>query len=99
MPVKRTGMLGMFDLKLVNDSRIVQISGKILIASSNTIDGVTNSQAIVRSDKPRSRLASGAGVVAASRSPTDSRPLLVLISIIFSDRRPRRDAGDRSDAS
>src|ERR1700688_1549928 len=85
--MKRTGMLGMFDLKFVKDRRMVQISGKILIASSNAIDGVMNNHATVRSEKPRSRFASPPGGAAATRSPTDSRPLLALISI--SGRRPQ----------
>ena len=36
---------------------MVQISGKMLIASSSTMVGVMNSQAMARSDKPRSRRA------------------------------------------
>src|ERR1700676_727732 len=90
-------MLGIFDLKFVKDSRIVQISGKILIASSNAIDGVMNSHAIVRSERPRTRLASRDGVVPASRSPTVSMPRVALISIhSLRCRGPRREsAGDR----
>ena len=36
----------MLRLRLVNDSRIIQISGKILIASSSAMVGVTNSHAM-----------------------------------------------------
>jgi hypothetical protein len=50
----------------VNDSLTVQISGKMLIASSNAIVGPMNSQATVRSDKPRMRAAKGAGVARAA---------------------------------
>ena len=53
--------------KLVNDSRIVQISGKILTASNSTIVGPTNSQAMVRSDSPRTRRAKVLGVALAAR--------------------------------
>jgi len=45
----------MLRLRLVKDSRIIQISGKILIASKSAIVGATNSQAMVRSDRPRVR--------------------------------------------
>ncbi len=47
----------MLRLRLVKDSRIIQISGKMLIASRSAIVGATNSQAIARSDKPRARQA------------------------------------------
>ena len=49
-------------MKPVNDSRIAQINGKMLIASSSTIVGRMKSQAIDRSDMPRTRLAIGAAV-------------------------------------
>ena len=58
--------LGRFARKLVKDSWIAQISGKILIARSKMIVGVMKSQAIERSDNPRTRLAIPGGVVAAS---------------------------------
>ncbi len=47
----------MLKLRLVNDSRIIQINGKILIASRSAIVGVTNNHAMLRSDRPRTRLA------------------------------------------
>src|SRR5882724_220668 len=77
--MERTGTLGMLDLKLVNERRMVQMSGKMLMASSSRIDGVMNSQAIARSDRPRMRLAKGRGVVSARRWPNESRPLLALM--------------------
>src|SRR6516225_10688774 len=45
----------MLRFRLVNESRIIQINGKILIASKSAMVGATNSQAIVRSDRPRVR--------------------------------------------
>ena len=47
--------MGRFAIKPVNDSRIAQISGKMLIARSNSIVGRMKSQATARSDSPRSR--------------------------------------------
>ena len=41
-------------MKPVNESRIAQINGKMLIASKRSIVGRMNSQAIERSDRPRS---------------------------------------------
>ena len=38
---------------MVKESRIAQISGKMLIASRSTIVGAMNSQAIERSESPR----------------------------------------------
>src|SRR5262249_15559403 len=43
----------MLRLRLVKDSRIIQIGGKILIASMSAIVGATNSQGMVRSHRPR----------------------------------------------
>ena len=68
MPTPSTSAFGRLARKLVNDSRTVQISGKMLIASSSSIVGAMNSQAIARSDRPRMRRASGAGVAWAARS-------------------------------
>ena len=48
-------------MKPVNESRIAQINGKMLIASSRTIVGRMKSQAIARSDMPRTRRATGGG--------------------------------------
>src|ERR1700751_211272 len=45
----------MLRLRLVKDSRIIQISGKMLIASSSAIVGATNSHAMARSDRPWTR--------------------------------------------
>ena len=57
MPTNRNGRYDMLKLRLVNDSRIIQINGKILIARRSAIVGVTNNHAMLRSDKPRTRLA------------------------------------------
>src|SRR5450755_2826996 len=46
----------MFALKLVNDIWMVQINGKMLIASSRAMVGAMNSHAMPRSDMPRSRV-------------------------------------------
>src|SRR5579864_7751889 len=61
-------MLARFDLKFVKESRIAQISGNMLIASSRAIEGVMKSQAMLRSDRPRTRLTMRSGVRAATRS-------------------------------
>ena len=55
----------MLRLRLVKESRIIQINGKMLIASNKAIVGVTNSQAMPRSERPRTRLAArnGAGAM------------------------------------
>ena len=68
MPTSMGVALGRLARKLVNESLIVQISGKILMASSSSMVGPMKSQAIERSDKPRMRCASGAGVARAKRS-------------------------------
>src|ERR1700689_3605052 len=47
--------VGRFAIKPVNDNRIAQISGKMLIARSNSIVGRINSQATTRSDSPLAR--------------------------------------------
>ena len=47
----------MLKLRLVKDSRIIQINGKMLIASNRAIVGVMNNQAMLRSDRPRVYLA------------------------------------------
>src|SRR5690349_23285406 len=47
---------------------MVQINGKMLIASSSSIVGATNSQAIARSERPRMRSATPAGVAWAARA-------------------------------
>src|ERR1700720_45340 len=54
MPMNRAGV-GRLAIKPVNDSRIAQISGKMLIASSNSIVGRIKSQATARSDNPLAR--------------------------------------------
>src|SRR3954452_21547281 len=71
MPTLRISAFGRLARKLVNDSRTVQISGKMLIASSSTIVGAMNSRAIARSDSPRTRLASALGVACAARSASE----------------------------
>ena len=68
MPTPSTSALGRLARKLVKESRIVQISGKMLIASSSSIVGAMKSQAIARSERPRMRRLSGAGVAAATRT-------------------------------
>src|SRR5208283_1015946 len=61
MPMKRAGA-GRLAISPVKDSRIAHISGKILMASNKAIVGRMKSQAIDRSDRPRTRLAAGAVV-------------------------------------
>src|SRR5271166_1616825 len=61
MPMNRAGA-GRLAMKPVNESRIAQINGNMLIASSRAIVGRMKSQAIDRSDRPRTRLAIGAAV-------------------------------------
>ena len=68
MPTPSTLAFGRFARKLVNDSLSVQISGKMLIASSSAIVGPMNSQATARSDRPRMRVASAGGVATAARA-------------------------------
>src|SRR5216683_5003767 len=50
---------------------MVQISGKMLIARRRIIVGAMNSQAMARSERPRTRRASRAGVAAALRVMID----------------------------
>src|ERR1700722_4310057 len=54
MPMNRAGV-GRLAIKPVNDSRIAQTRGKMLIASSNSIVGRIKSQATARSDSPLAR--------------------------------------------
>src|ERR1700735_616794 len=72
MPMNLAGV-GRFAIKPVNDSRIAQISGKILIARRSSIVGRMKSQATARSDNPRTRTA-----VAGARKATPSAMLLAL---------------------
>ena len=51
---------------------MVQISGKMLIASSSTIVGAMNNQAIARSDRPRIRRATPGGVARAAAAAARS---------------------------
>ena len=67
MPTPSTVAFGRLARKLVNESRIVQISGKMLIASSRSIVGPMKSHAMARSERPRTFPASAAGVAAAAR--------------------------------
>jgi len=62
MPMLLTSALGRLARKLVNDSRMVHSSGKMLMASKISMVGPMNSHAIERSDKPRSRDAIGKDV-------------------------------------
>src|ERR1051326_7395941 len=62
MPRSRIFALGRLARKLVNERRMVQASGKMLIASSSRMVGVMNSQAMARSDRPRTRRATASGV-------------------------------------
>ena len=59
---------------------MVQISGKMLIASSSTIVGVMNSQAIARSDRPRDARGPFAGGVAAAGTVGKRRGGFVRVS-------------------
>src|SRR4051812_31564814 len=76
MPTPARVAFGRFARKFVNDRRTVQISGKMLIASSSTIVGAMKSHAIARSDRPRIRRASGAGVAWAARRARGSMALI-----------------------
>src|SRR5260221_8887301 len=58
---------------------MVQISGKMLIAKRRRIVGAMNSQAMARSERPRTRRASRAGVAAAVRVIMDG---VVTVSFI-----------------
>src|ERR1700712_3486100 len=65
MPTSSTFALGRLARKLVNESLIVQMSGRMLMASNSSIVGPTKSQVIARSERPRMRVASAGGVAAA----------------------------------
>src|ERR1700729_556052 len=77
MPMKRAGV-GRFAIKPVNDSRIAQISGKMLIARSNSIVGRIKSQATARSDRPRTRTA----VAGARKAVPSAMPLALFVTDI-----------------
>src|SRR5262245_32276624 len=94
MPMSTIGALGRLARKLVNDSRTVQINGKILIASSSTIVGAMNSHAIARSDKPRTRRAKDGGVACAARSASVGGAFMAIAVVTFfqldtADRAPQ----------
>ena len=57
----------------MKDSRIAQISGKMLIASSSSIVGAMNIHATILSERPRTLLASGSGVARTAISAARSR--------------------------
>src|SRR6516164_4592149 len=71
----------MLRLRLVKDSRIIQIKGKILIASKSAIVGATNSQAMPRSDRPRTRF----GALKRTCSPMRPAPVSgwIIAVIVF----------------
>src|SRR3984885_3187757 len=77
MPMNRAGV-GRLAIKPVNDSRIAQISGKMLIARSNSIVGRIKSQATVRSDRPRTRTA----VAGARKATPSAMPLALFVTDI-----------------
>jgi hypothetical protein len=78
MPMPSTSALGRLARKLVKLRRTVQINGKMLIASSSTIVGAMNNHAMARSDRPRMRRASGAGVTCAARAANETGAFIVL---------------------
>src|SRR5580692_10004381 len=75
MPMNRAGV-GRLAIKPVNDSRIAQISGKMLIARSNSIVGRIKSQATARSDRPRTRIA----VAGARKATPSAMPLALFVT-------------------
>src|ERR1700733_2156737 len=75
MPMNRAGV-GRLAIRPVNDRRIAQISGKMLIARSNSIVGRIKSQATARSDRPRTRTA-----VARKANPS-AMPLALFVTDI-----------------
>src|ERR1700679_3762155 len=77
MPMKRAGV-GRIAIKPANDSRIAQISGKMLIARSNSIVGRIKSQATARSDRPRTRTA----VAGARKANPSAMPLALFVTDI-----------------
>src|SRR5271156_491038 len=78
MPMNLAGV-GRLAIKPVNDNRIAQISGKMLIARSNSIVGRIKSQATVRSDRPRTRPAAVAG---ARKATPSAMPLALFVTDI-----------------
>src|SRR6202020_578856 len=69
---------GRFAIKTVNDSRIAQISGKMLIARRSSIVGRIKSQATARSDRPRTRTA----VAGARKAVPSAMPLALFVTDI-----------------
>src|SRR5271168_1263555 len=78
MPMNRAGV-GRLAIMPVNDSRIAQISGKMLIASKSSIVGRMNSQATARSDSPLTRPATAVGVRKATPS---AMPLALFVTVM-----------------
>src|SRR5271169_5865996 len=78
MPMNRAGV-GRLAIKPVNESRIAQISGKMLIARSNSIVGRIKSQATARSDSPLVRPPTIAGFRKATPS---AMPLALFVTVI-----------------
>src|ERR1700722_8998656 len=77
MPMNRAGV-GRLAIRPVNDRRIAQISGKILIARSNSIVGRIKSQATARSDRPRTRTA----VAGTPKATPSVMPLALFVTDI-----------------
>src|ERR1700722_19428739 len=75
MPMNLAGV-GRFAIKPVNDSRIAQISGKMLIARRNSIVGRIKSQATARSDRPRT----GTAVAGARKASPSAMPLALFVT-------------------
>lgn len=75
--------MGRLTRKFVKLSLIVQINGKMLTASNKNIVGATKIQAMVRSDKPRMRLAILSGVFAAAVSMGE----IVMVSVLAGELR------------
>jgi hypothetical protein len=72
----------MFALKFVNDMRMVQTSGKMLIASNSTIVGLMNSQAMAPSDIPAFTVVTS-GRAGATKGALKSVALIVWFTARF----------------
>src|SRR5215510_10029371 len=88
----------MLRLRLVKESRIIQTSGKMLIASNSAIVGATNSQAIVRSDRPRTRRVARdlAGSLTPAIVASSGCEIVVILSMGWLVRLPRDTPGETS---
>src|SRR5258708_18884289 len=90
MPTESSGAFGRLARESVKESRIVQISGKMLIASSRTIVGAMNSQAIERSESPLARRATQSGDAEATRSASEGGGVISVMGYVTLDCHPER---------